>query len=96
MGFLRIHWQGGLGEAGVGLNCKPWTALHGSRPFFPSRVAALGLGSPLFIFLLPWDAVTFDFCLINIQPTDTVFKEVLILSGHQTWEQQSREEPAPQ
>lgn len=94
MGFLRICWQGGLGKVGAG--CEPRAALCSSRPFLPPRVAALGWGSRLFLFLLPWDAVTFDFCLINIQPTDTVFKEVLILSGHQTQEQQSREEPALQ
>ena len=28
--------------------------------------------------------MTFDSCLINIQPTETVFKAALILSGHQT------------
>lgn len=93
-GFLRICWQRGLGEVGAG--CGPWAVLRGSRPFLPPRVAASGWGSLLFLFLLPWDAVTFDFCLINIQPTDTVFKEVLILSGHPTPERQSREEPALQ
>lgn len=40
--------------------------------------------------------MTFDSCLINIQPTETVFKAALILPGHQTREQQSCTEPALQ
>lgn len=93
-GFLRIRWQGGLGNVGTGF--EPRAALCSSRPQLQVSPPALGWGSRLFLFLRPRDTVTFDFCLINIQPTDTVFKEVLILSGHQTRERQSREEPAPQ
>lgn len=40
--------------------------------------------------------MTFDSCLINVQPTETVFQAALILSGHQTQEQQSCKEPALQ
>lgn len=93
-GFLRIRWQRGLGKVGTGF--EPWAALCSSPPQLQAFPPTLGWGSRLFLFLRPGDTVTFDFCLINIQPTDTVFKEVLILSGHQTQEQQSREEPAPQ
>lgn len=93
-GFLRIRWQGGLGKVGKGF--KPWAALCTFPQQLQAFPPALGWGSRLFLFLRPQDTVTFDFCLINIQPTDTVFKEVLILSGHQTQERQSHEEPAPQ
>jgi hypothetical protein len=94
MGFLRIRWQGGLGKVGMGF--EPWAALCSFPPQLQAFPPALGWGSRLFLFLRPRDTVTFDFCLINIQPRDTVFKEVLILSGHQTRERQSHEEPALQ